>query len=290
MACFCWFSPFFAKQTAQTHKITSYGDGMRQFLRPKFRSHGTNLGSLGLKSQKATGKTFSKYLCPIIWDLYESPILLEFHGPIKKLGTFRSQCVAASHPPSWIWKHLKQKQRSRYPVQMFRFPLLLTCSALRVNFACISCTLKRIEFLAFENCWQQDRISMWKLSPNISALQEVIKTMSRHGGACDTLEHSKFDLIQFFSIDRVANLCVECRALIHDALISKLINADKDAMKCYCLDHFTSQNVYIENCKTVTIDQTLLGTKKCNLSSSKTWVNWTLRLPFAQSLRPSIHH
>ena len=91
---FCWFSPLFAKQTAQTHKITSYGDGMTKILRPKFRSHGTNLGSLGLISQKATGKTFSKYLCPIIWDLYECPILLESHGPLKKLVTFRSQCEA----------------------------------------------------------------------------------------------------------------------------------------------------------------------------------------------------
>ena len=92
MTCFCWFFPLFAKQTAQTHNITSYGDGMTRILRPKFRSHGTNLGSLGLISQKATGKTFSKYLCPIIWDLYECPISLESHGPLKKLGTFRSWC------------------------------------------------------------------------------------------------------------------------------------------------------------------------------------------------------
>ena len=52
MACFWWFFPFFVKQTTKTHKIASYGDGMRKFLRQIFWSHGTDLGSLGPLSWK----------------------------------------------------------------------------------------------------------------------------------------------------------------------------------------------------------------------------------------------
>ena len=44
-------SAFFAKQTAKIHKITTFEDDMRKFLRQKFWSHGTPLGSLGPLSQ-----------------------------------------------------------------------------------------------------------------------------------------------------------------------------------------------------------------------------------------------
>ena len=66
---------------------------MRKFLRPKFWSHGTNLGYLGSRSQKASGKRFSKCRFPIIWNPYESPILVKPRKLPKKLDTFRSQCA-----------------------------------------------------------------------------------------------------------------------------------------------------------------------------------------------------
>ena len=52
MAMNSWISAFVAQQIAKMHKITSFEDDMRKFLRQKFWSHGTPLGYLGPVSQE----------------------------------------------------------------------------------------------------------------------------------------------------------------------------------------------------------------------------------------------
>ena len=67
---------------------------MRKFLRPKFWSHGTNLGSLGLLSHEDTGGSFQKWAQIIPIYVYQSPRVTVAHGLAEKLAAFRTRCDA----------------------------------------------------------------------------------------------------------------------------------------------------------------------------------------------------
>ena len=55
------------------HKITSFEDDMRKFLRPKIWSQGTPLGSLGPLSQEAPILGFDQHQILVIWGPYDPP-------------------------------------------------------------------------------------------------------------------------------------------------------------------------------------------------------------------------
>ena len=66
---------------------------MRKFLRPKFWSHGTNLGSLGPRSQKGLDETFSKEVSLLPSNLNKHPgVVVPLVEP-KNLNQVASRCV-----------------------------------------------------------------------------------------------------------------------------------------------------------------------------------------------------
>ena len=65
---------------------------MRNFLRPKFWSHGTNFGSLGLISHEDTGGSFQKWAQIIPIYVYQSPRVTFAHGLAEKLAAFPTRC------------------------------------------------------------------------------------------------------------------------------------------------------------------------------------------------------
>ena len=74
------------------HKIRSFQDDMRQFLRPKIWSQGTPLGSLGPGSQGALGLGPCRFQILVIWGPNDPPVLVVFHVQAKNLNTVRSWC------------------------------------------------------------------------------------------------------------------------------------------------------------------------------------------------------
>ena len=76
----------------KVHKITSYFYDMRKFLRPKFWSHGTPLGSLGPLSFEDLGPGSCQCQIPVIWGPYEYPELVACHVQAKKLKSVASRC------------------------------------------------------------------------------------------------------------------------------------------------------------------------------------------------------
>ena len=95
MTCFCQFSAFFDQQTSETHKITSLEDGMRKFLRPKFWSHGTHLGSLGPLSWKEGPLGFPQTQFWVILDPYDLPVLVAWLGDPENPKLLRAWCEVA---------------------------------------------------------------------------------------------------------------------------------------------------------------------------------------------------
>ena len=91
--CFCQFSAFFDQQTSETHKITSLEDGMRKFLRPKFWSHGTHLGSLGPLSWKEGPLGFPQTQFRVTLDPYDLPVLVAWLGDPENPKLFRAWCA-----------------------------------------------------------------------------------------------------------------------------------------------------------------------------------------------------
>ena len=71
---------------------------MRKFLRQKFWSHGTPLGSLGPLSFEDLGPGFDQCQIPLIWGPYEFPVLVACHVQAKKLKSVASWCAQCSFP------------------------------------------------------------------------------------------------------------------------------------------------------------------------------------------------
>ena len=92
MTYFCQFSAFFDQQTSETHKITSLEDGMRKFLRPKFWSHGTHLGSLGPLSWKEGPLGFPQTQFRVTLDPYDLPVLVAWLGDPENPKLLRAWC------------------------------------------------------------------------------------------------------------------------------------------------------------------------------------------------------
>ena len=92
MALYSSISAFFAEQTAKMHKITSFEDDMRKFLRPKIWSQGTPLGSMGPLSLKAPDQRFSKHDFLLIWDPHDFPKLVASETQAEKLKTTGARC------------------------------------------------------------------------------------------------------------------------------------------------------------------------------------------------------
>ena len=65
---------------------------MRKFLRQKFWSHGTPLGSLGPGSFEDLGPGFGQCQIPLIWGPYEYPVLVACHVQAEKLKSIPSRC------------------------------------------------------------------------------------------------------------------------------------------------------------------------------------------------------
>ena len=92
MTYFCQFSAFFDQQTSETHKISSLEDGMRKFLRPKFWSHGTHLGSLWPLSWKEGPLGFPQTQFRVTLDPYDLPVLVAWLGDPENPKLFRAWC------------------------------------------------------------------------------------------------------------------------------------------------------------------------------------------------------
>ena len=88
------FSP---NKSKKSYKTTSIWDHKRKFLRPKFWSHGTNLGSLGLISHEDTGGSFQKWAQIIPIYVHQSPRVTFAHGLAEKLAAFPTRCARLSH-------------------------------------------------------------------------------------------------------------------------------------------------------------------------------------------------
>ena len=67
---------------------------MRKFLRQKFWSHGTPLGSLGPLSFEALGPGFDQCQILLIWGPYEYLDLVALQVQAEILKTIRSWCDA----------------------------------------------------------------------------------------------------------------------------------------------------------------------------------------------------
>ena len=110
-SCYCYFMAkstqkdmflpifcIFDQQTSETHKISSLEDGMRRFLRPKFWSHGTHLGSLGPLSWKEGPLGFPQTQFRVTLDPYDLPVLVAWLGDPENPKLFRAWCVMCHHP------------------------------------------------------------------------------------------------------------------------------------------------------------------------------------------------
>ena len=65
---------------------------MRKFLRQKFWSHGTPLGSLGPLSFEALGPGFDQCQILFIWGPCELPVIVALHGQAKNPKTTGAWC------------------------------------------------------------------------------------------------------------------------------------------------------------------------------------------------------
>ena len=68
----------------KVHKITSYFYDTRKFLRQKFWSHGTPLGSMGPGSQQDPDEISSKSQILVIWGPYNCPDIVACLEQAKK--------------------------------------------------------------------------------------------------------------------------------------------------------------------------------------------------------------
>ena len=75
------------------HKITSFEDDMRKFLRPKIWSQGTPLGSMGPLSLKDPDQIFSKHYFLLIWDPFDIPKLGALSALAEKLKAIAAWCA-----------------------------------------------------------------------------------------------------------------------------------------------------------------------------------------------------
>ena len=66
---------------------------MRKFLRPKFWSHGTHLGSLGPLSWKEGPLGFPQTQFRVILDPYDLPVLVAWLGDPENPKLLRAWCV-----------------------------------------------------------------------------------------------------------------------------------------------------------------------------------------------------
>ena len=69
---------------------------MRKFLDQKFLSHGTQLGSLGLASQKVRDEIFQIPQNPFNYGPYDFPTPLDSFPSGKNLADFPTWCVYIS--------------------------------------------------------------------------------------------------------------------------------------------------------------------------------------------------
>ena len=74
------------------HKIRSFEDDIRKFVRPKIWSQGTPLGSMGPLSLKDPDQRFSKHDFLLIWDPYDFPKLAASSAMAEKLKSTAAWC------------------------------------------------------------------------------------------------------------------------------------------------------------------------------------------------------
>ena len=74
------------------HKITLFQDGVRKFLRPKFWSLGTHLGSLGPGSQADLGLGPCRLQFLVIWGPYEWLALTACQGTAENPNLTAAWC------------------------------------------------------------------------------------------------------------------------------------------------------------------------------------------------------
>ena len=75
------------------HKITLFQDGVRKFLRPKFWSLGTHLGSLGPGSRADLGLGPYRLQFLVIWGPYEWLALTACQGTAENPKLIGAWCV-----------------------------------------------------------------------------------------------------------------------------------------------------------------------------------------------------
>ena len=93
MDSFSHFCALFPKQVHKMHKITSIEVGMTNFLRPKFWSHGTYLGSLRPPSQKGLPIIFSNVIFLHPWDTNKAPVNASSPSHTKTLDHLPTWCA-----------------------------------------------------------------------------------------------------------------------------------------------------------------------------------------------------